>query len=138
MTDTCWLWTGATTGKLKHGSMRRRGEHVYPHVLMWELWVGPVPAGKNVCHHCDVPTCVRPDHLFVGTQRENLLDCVNKGRSKIGWKKGEDHPRVKFSDKQVAELRRRYSMGEKVAPLAREFGMSYSHAMSLCKGDRRG
>lgn len=77
----CWLWT-ATTTPTGYGKIRRedQGELVYAHRYSWELHYGPVPAGLMVLHHCDTPSCVRPDHLFLGDQVANMRDMAAKGR----------------------------------------------------------
>lgn len=78
----CWLWLGATRGP--YGQTRRGGPgggpKVYAHRLSYEVNVGPIPDGLLVLHRCDTPRCVNPRHLFIGTDRENALDKVAKGR----------------------------------------------------------
>ena len=75
----CWIWTGATRDG--YGVIRRRlAPDSGAHRVAWELTIGPIGPGLNVCHHCDVPLCVRPDHLFLGTQSDNLQDASRKGR----------------------------------------------------------
>ena len=80
-TDTCWLWTAQrTTGGYGVFRIRNPRAQTTAHRVAWEMAHGPIPDGLNVCHHCDTPSCVRPDHLFLGTQRENLRDMTVKGR----------------------------------------------------------
>lgn len=74
--DGCWLWTGALGGRGGYG----RFDADRAHRVAYELVVGPIPPGLFVCHHCDVPRCVRPDHLFVGTAKDNAQDRDRKGR----------------------------------------------------------
>jgi hypothetical protein len=78
-TAGCWLWTrpGWIDGYAQFMTRRRR---VYVHRFAYELTHGPIPPGLLVCHKCDVPLCVRPDHLFLGTPKDNILDAVRKGR----------------------------------------------------------
>lgn len=87
-TDACWLWTGAVSGRLKYGSfangrVNRNGRMVaWPlaaHRVAWLLTHGFLPEGQSVLHHCDVPRCVNPSHLFLGTQSHNMRDASAKG-----------------------------------------------------------
>jgi hypothetical protein len=78
-TDGCWLWTGSAHVR-GYGSMKIDYRTVRAHRLSYEMANGPIPAGAVVCHRCDTPACVRPDHLFIGGQSENMLDASAKGR----------------------------------------------------------
>lgn len=86
-TPTCWEWTGST-GKNGRGEIEigRRGEAGYRRMkayrFSWELHHGPIPPGMLVCHRCDNPRCVRPEHLYLGTQKQNAADYW----SKLGWR----------------------------------------------------
>lgn len=88
-TPTCWLWKGTrsgTTNRIQYGqvliaNVEGGGRHfTNAHRVAYELWKGPIPQGLHVCHTCDNGLCVNPDHLFVGTWRDNCLDKVRKGR----------------------------------------------------------
>lgn len=79
----CWLWTGA---RMKNGYgvvwlAEPIGRMGLVHRVAWELTNGPIPDGLFACHRCDNPPCCNPDHLFLGTVRDNALDMVAKGRS---------------------------------------------------------
>lgn len=79
----CWLWTGGLHGNGKssgYGSFGLGGKPVKAHRASFMLLKGPIPKGMSVCHKCDVRSCVNPDHLFLGTQRDNVLDMHKKGR----------------------------------------------------------
>lgn len=75
----CWIWQGATTNA-GYGKIAVHGTLILSHRFSWELHHGPIPEGLYVCHHCDNPQCVNPDHLFVGTAQDNVNDMMAKGR----------------------------------------------------------
>lgn len=82
--EGCWGWSGATTSGYGVLTRGRRGEgFVLAHRLSWELHRGPIPDGLFVLHKCDVPECSNPDHLFLGTQTDNMSDCRKKGRHRL-------------------------------------------------------
>lgn len=87
--DGCWLWTGATHewgyGHLKIPGQKR---NIKAHRLSWIFYRGKIPVGKYVLHKCDRPSCVSPNHLFLGTLKDNSKDMIKKGRGKNQFKKG--------------------------------------------------
>lgn len=89
-TDTCWLWTGATMGA-GYGGIGYKGRMVKAHRVSYELAHGAIPDGMWVLHTCDVPACVNPAHLFIGTRADNMRDAHQKGR--IDLKKVASAPR---------------------------------------------
>ena len=87
---TCWNWRGWKTAK-GYGELSFQGKVIRAHRLSYQLKIGAIPDGLFVLHKCDNPSCVRPDHLFLGTLAENCHDRHNKGRtargSRNGWAK---------------------------------------------------
>jgi len=81
----CWIWHGEAGRHCWTTISRRR---VGVHRLAYELFVGPIPEGHGVLHHCDVPACFNPSHLFTGTQVDNARDMAAKGRQ---WKQARTH-----------------------------------------------
>jgi len=81
-TDGCWIWTGSTNkkgyGQMSQGKRGLRPLHV--HRVSWEIHNGQIPDDQCVLHRCDNPACVRPDHLFLGTEKENTRDMMSKER----------------------------------------------------------
>jgi hypothetical protein len=79
--DGCWLFAGSPCNRAGHIHIAREdGSRVYAHRFSFELHKGRVPGRLKVCHTCDVPRCVNPDHLFAGTQKQNIHDAIAKGR----------------------------------------------------------
>jgi hypothetical protein len=161
-TDGCWLWTGGLVSG--YGSLRVGGRlRIKAHRASW--WIhngGDVPSSTTfVCHHCDNPPCVRPDHLFLGTAADNMQDAANKSRmaagprhgSKLhpervprgdrhGWvvhpesrPKGELNGRAILSVDQVSEIRTLYAAGGRtIRDLGSEFGVSKSTVHFIVSG----
>jgi len=99
----CWIWTGAKFNN-GYGAIDGNGSHR----LSWELHNGPIPKDLCVCHKCDNPSCVNPEHLFLGTQKDNIQDMIKKGRR--GDIKGEKHPHSKLTEEKVRKIRDLYEI----------------------------
>lgn len=103
----CWLWTGAKT-VLGYGQGRRKDKQPYAHRIMWNTLYGEIPAGHVVCHVCDVPSCVNPSHLFVGTQKDNMRDKQAKGRA-AGGARGTQNGNAVLDPEKVRWIRAEYA-----------------------------
>jgi hypothetical protein len=90
------------------------------HRLAWELTYGTIPGGLCVCHKCDNPPCVRPDHLFLGTKAENSADMVLKGRSPKGSRNGQ----ARFAEAEIFAIREAYASGLTQVELAQMYSTS--------------
>lgn len=121
--DDCWMWTG-TKPAFGHGQFRLNGRAVYAHRFSWELIHGELPRGDDVCvlHKCDVPACVNPSHLFVGTRKQNLSDMRNKGRGhNPPLLTGERHHSAKLTEDDVRAIR---ASSEGQLQLASRYGVA--------------
>jgi hypothetical protein len=123
-TETCWLWT-AYYDRIKCGGYGRINFNGKPGVLAhraaWMLTNGPIPAGLCVLHRCDTPRCVRPDHLFLGTNADNMADRDAKGRRHAP--RGEASGSAKITEAQVRFIRAELAKGRGCPTLAAQFGL---------------
>ncbi len=83
----CRIWEGTVT-HWGYGVLSWEGKLVYVHRAAWELENGPIPDGMFICHRCDTPLCIRPEHLFAGTHEDNMADAKAKGRMHLGVRNG--------------------------------------------------
>lgn len=125
----CWEWTGAKNSR-GYGQISYRGRVVYAHRISLELATGKALGGLYACHRCDNPVCIRPEHLFAATQKENLRDMAQKGRSAAGERSG----RAKLTRGQVDDIRSRHAAGEDKHSLAACFAVHPEHISYLARG----
>lgn len=110
----CWLWYGAVSGS-GYGNFRLNGGTAKAHRVSWELHKGSLPAGLHVLHRCDTPTCVNPDHLFLGNHSTNMRDRACKKRN----------PTQRLTTSDAQAIRAKYqsrSISQKM--LAESYGVS--------------
>ncbi len=142
--DGCWEWRGYRNPK-GYGFTRPGGrgvKGVLAHRLSWELHRGEIPEGMQVLHRCDNPPCVNPEHLFLGTNLDNIRDRVAKGRpgGSQAWTTpmlGERHPNCRVSGAVVEEIRRRYAAGEAPAAIGVSLGVTRQYAYRVGCGRYR-
>ena len=124
----CWVWT-ASLHRVGYGQIRHDERILRAHRVSYELHIGPIPAGMHVLHKCDNRSCVNPDHLFLGTNDDNVADMVTKGRQS----KGEKNGKARLTEDNVREIRRRLAAGEKNKDLSVEFGVSTASISKIAK-----
>ena len=132
----CWLWTGGKTSA-GYGIIGVNYKSIGVHRFSYELHNGPIPPGHFVCHHCDNPACVNPDHLFLGTPQDNMDDKIAKGRAVYSHKpraSGEAHHNSKLTWAQVDEMRALYATGKhSIASLAARYNVTRANASFIVK-----
>lgn len=128
----CWLWHGALNEKGYGRFNVRKGRAQGAHRQAWRLVVGPVPTERGVwvLHRCDVRACVNPDHLFLGSHRENMRDMATKGRAMHG----SDHVDAVLNETNVLEVRRMLAEGASRGTVARMFGVDRSAIRAIIVG----
>ena len=119
-TDSCWQWTGSTNGKYGKIRCEDQGPLLYAHRYSYLLHYGDYDQSMQVCHHCDNPLCVRPDHLFLGTHADNMADRQAKGRQS----RGSDRPAAKLSEHDVSMIKWALDAGVRGNKLAELFGVT--------------
>jgi hypothetical protein len=102
-TDNCWLWVGAKHSYKGYGSFSNGKKIVKTHRFAYEHFIGPIPENMCVLHKCDTPSCVRPEHLFLGSNQDNVDDKLSKNRHP----KGEHTVLAKLTDKDVKEIKQK-------------------------------
>jgi hypothetical protein len=127
--DGCFEWQGgkSTNG---YGAISIGGGNASTHRVAFTVFRAPIPPGKMVCHRCDNRICCNPAHLFLGTAKDNITDCVQKKRNSCGTRQGS----AKLTDDEVVSIRQRYSAGQTQSVLAREFGISQGHMTKVING----
>lgn len=131
--DACWIWTGCLNSR-GYGcfAVGGKGKSKLAHRVAVEMETGePIPKGKQVCHHCDVKSCVNPLHLYIGTPRSNTRDAIERGQFPTGERNG----RARLTEDDVRAIRRRWAAGGvTISSLAREFGVTRPPIRDVVKG----
>jgi hypothetical protein len=144
----CWLWIGRLN-RSGYGDLYYDGKKRRAHRISYEIHVGEVPDGMFVCHSCDVPMCVNPAHLWIGTNEENMRDMVAKGRHKTAarmaiknvskgknYNAGERNARAKLKEADVLQVINLCSQGKTRKYIANQFGVSASLISEIRNGKR--
>lgn len=132
-TEECWLWFGNIRPN-GYGSIQEGGKGsrtLSAHRLSYEIHKGEIPDGMVVMHSCDNPSCVNPDHLSVGTYKDNTHDMIAKGRKRTVAPKGTGNGKAKLNDDLVRYIRQ---SDKKAASIARELGLSENCIRGVLSG----
>lgn len=131
----CWLWTAAI-GHWGYGKLRVNKRWCLAHRCSYEMANGPIPRGCLILHRCDIPACVRPSHLRLGTARDNTQDMRSKGRAADVGAPGMRNSHAKLTDQQVVDIRTRFEGGELIRALAAEHGVHHKTVSDIVNGRR--
>lgn len=139
--DGCWQWKGIENSN-GYGRFSYKDSHRLAHRFSYELFFGPVPNGMNVCHRCDNRKCVNPEHLWLGSQSQNLSDAVSKGRMHRPDTKGPRNGNTSLTWEKVDTIRSMHTGGVPKFRIAALFGVSQSTICNITnnqtwKDDRR-
>ena len=124
----CWLWRGVTD-RGGYGVTSVGHKNLKAHRVMWELEHGPIPSGLVVCHRCDVRACVNPDHMFLGTHRDNNHDMMRKGRMRVA--RGESNGCAKLTEDDVRAIR---TATGRHADIGSRFGVRQTTISAILRG----
>lgn len=133
--NDCWNWK-ASCNKQGYGHVSFGGKHMQSHRVAWELTNGSIESGMFLCHKCDNPKCVNPNHMFIGTPKDNMQDMITKGRKINAAPKGEKHGMHKLTLNQVNDIRLIYaSKKANQVQLAKQYGVSQRMISLIVRGE---
>jgi hypothetical protein len=130
-TETCWLWRAAGH-KSGYGNFYNGTRAEGAHRVAWAIANGPIPEGMSVLHHCDNPPCVNPAHLFLGTAKENGIDCQAKGRTT----RGERNAHARLTTPEVRDIRRLVRSGISQRRVAAQFNVHFGTVSDIIRRRR--
>ena len=129
----CWLWVASVNkGRGGYGKFSLNCKAITAHRASWLLHFGPIPDGMHVLHKCDVPRCVNPSHLFLGTNAENVADMDRKSRRVNAPRRGEQNWRARLTEEKVLEIRKSAMTQEALAGM---YGVSRSAISAIRRGE---
>jgi len=134
-TKTCWLWTASKTNT-GYGTLGRKTRRYLAHRYSWIIHNGEIPNGMCVCHHCDTPLCVNPEHLFLGTQKDNMKDASKKGRVEgNGNQYGENCGTSKLVENDIRNIKKCREEGMLLREIADIYNIHLSNVSYIVNGN---
>jgi hypothetical protein len=131
---SCWEWTGAKNNKGYGMFMLESPNKIPASRAAWILFRDQIPEGYSVCHHCDNPGCVNPEHLFLGTHADNMHDMHHKGRHKYVVHRGSNNGVAKLDEAKVSEIKRMLRAKVPHKTIAKMFGVASSGISHIATG----
>lgn len=125
-TEKCWIWQAAKNTKGYGKFCTKRSVWEYAHRISYMLYKGDFDQKLCICHKCDNPSCVNPEHLFSGTYSDNNKDAFDKGRHLNPVMYGDKNPGSKLTEKQVKEIKKRLTKGERPKHFHQEYGVHWA------------
>lgn len=152
--ENCWNWKGSLQPN-GYGKFSIKRNFISAHRASYQIFKGEIPKGRFICHTCDNKKCVNPDHLWIGTPKENMQDAIKKGIIiyKKGYslsadhieklricnkpdKKGEKHHLRKLSNKNIHEIRKLYKLGNTQKKISEKFNIHPSAISRIVRNKR--
>jgi len=130
-TDSCWLWKGKIPAH-GYGYIQINKKCYRAHRVSWEIYFGEIPKGMLVCHKCDVPSCVNPDHLFLGSDADNMRDRDEKCR--VAHNKGEKCGKSKIKESDVIAIKTLFKSGATQTEIGNKLGINRKNVFNIVRG----
>lgn len=130
----CWIWIGCMFQRTGYGQFHYKHHPYRAHRVSYIIHKGQIPEGMLVLHKCDVPCCVNPEHLYLGTHQDNANDMMRRGRNTPTV--GEKHPNHRLKEKDIREIRKKYENGVNIMKLSNEYGVAFQHIYRIVTRER--
>lgn len=131
--NDCLIWLGGVD-HYGYGRITIEHKRYRVHRVMYEMVYNPIPDNKVIMHSCDIPNCVEPEHLSVGTQYENIMDAFRKGRNGSAY--GEKQSNTILTAEKVIAIREEHKRYHSLKELAKKYGVSVSSINQIVRGKR--
>lgn len=129
---SCWFWIGSLFENSGYGRFSINSVYYPSHRIMYKLQYDKDIADKLICHTCDNPTCCNPAHLFEGTHKDNIQDCIKKGR--FANTKGSNNNRAKLKEPDINEIRLKNLFGATINELSKEYNVKRTAISYIISG----